>query len=172
MTSTTPSTTSTTTTLTDYITDDDSEYDSEDEPIQSDIEPEFKDTDFEHKLFTNVEEQLSRNIIKWVRTYRYNHIDRFTKSGKRRVKPKLVVKEYNKLRYIVRGTKYYSLDSVDNYNHLRRDDYIVLLNHRDIQLIRKDNIINDLGDKLDRMTSKFKWAMSKAFQHGFRYSRN
>ena len=167
------SSTTTSTTLSDYITDnEDSEYDSEDEPIQSDLEPEFKDTDFTHNLHNNQEIQLSHNIIKWIRTYRYNHIDRFCKSGKRRVKPKLVVKEYEKIRYIVRDNKYYSLNEVTNFNHLRRDDLKIIINNRDEQIVRKDRSINILSDKLDKMTNKFKWAMSKAFQHGFRYSRS
>ena len=75
-----------TTTTTDYITDIDSESDSEDEV---DIEPQWKDTDFSHRLVSSNEEQLSRNIIKWVRIIEYNYINRFRVDGKRRVKPKL-----------------------------------------------------------------------------------
>ena len=168
----TSSTTSTTSTLSDYETEVESDYDSEDEPIQSDLEPEFKDIDFSEKLVNNLEERLSRNITKWVRTYEYKRVNRFCVSGKRRKKPLLETKSFNKTRYIVRDTKYYSLSDVKDYNRLNRSDLKILLGDRDKTIIYKDNSINVLAEKLDKMTNKFKWAMSKAFQHVFRYSRS
>jgi hypothetical protein len=172
MTSTTSNTT--TSTLSDYETEyeEESDYDSEDEPIQSDLEPQFKDIDFSEKLVSNLETNLSRNIIRWVRTYEYKRVNRFCVSGKIRKKPLLETKRYEKVRFIVKDTKYYSLSEVKTYNRLRKDDLKVLLGDRDTTIIRKDTSINVLAEKLDKMTNKFKWAMSKAFQHGFRYSRS
>ena len=159
----------------DYSSDSESDYssdssvDSEELPIQVELEPEFKDVDFEEKLLSAVEINLSTNIMRHTDSYEQKYINRYTLAKKLRKKPLLSTRRWEVVRYFVLGTKYVYLDNVKNYDGLLVDDVRVLLENRDKELNVKQCEINTWRAKWEAMENKFRWAMRKAFQHGFRY---
>jgi hypothetical protein len=156
-----------------YETDSDSDdSDSENDTIQQiQIPDKFKNEDFTEKLISNTLDNISTNIKKWVRSLEQKYIQRYGSKGRLLVNPRLQTRRWEIIRYIVNDEKYNFLSDIKPvlYPTLLSDDLIIVLEDRDLWLNRKELENIHLSGKLDNMTSKFRWAMSKAFQYGFTY---
>ena len=162
--------TSTTTPITSqfalqYQSDNDSSSsDSEDELIQR-IPDKFKNEDFTEKLTSNTNEQLSTNIVKWVRNYEQKYIQRRGSKGKLLVRPRLQTRYWSIVRYIVNDVKYSSLSRVKpvSYPNLVADDLLIILQDRDTDIKLQRGTINGLYTKVSNLEAQLRYAWSRVF---------
>ncbi len=144
--------------------DSSSSSDSEDELIQR-IPDKFKDEDFSEKLTDNTNEQLSTNIVKWVRSYEQKYIQRHGSKGKLLVRPRLLTRYWSIVRYIVNNVKYPSLDKVKPvvYPTLEADDLLIILIDRDSEIKVNRYEISGLYNKISNLEAQLRYAWAKVF---------